>query len=55
MRAGTEVRIASATACGCETMITWEPSASVIVAPVRSAMERTTSAPAALSPLGTTA
>jgi hypothetical protein len=36
-------------------MITSEPSASAIVAPVRSAMERTTSAPAALSPLGTTA
>jgi NADPH:quinone reductase-like Zn-dependent oxidoreductase len=36
-------------------MITWEPSTSVIVAPARSAMERTTSAPAALPPLATTA
>ena len=36
-------------------MITWEPSASVISAPARSAMERTTSEPAALSPVATTA
>lgn len=36
-------------------MITCEPSASVIVAPARSAMERITSVPAALSPVATTA
>src|SRR3712207_6505076 len=36
-------------------MITCEPSTSVLVAPARSAMERTTSEPAALSPVGTTA
>jgi hypothetical protein len=36
-------------------MITCEPSASVIAAPARSAMEWTTSAPAALSPVATTA
>ena len=36
-------------------MITCEPSTSVIVAPARSAIERTTSAPAALSPVATTA
>ncbi len=36
-------------------MITWEPSTSVIVAPARSAIERTTSVPAALSPVATTA
>jgi hypothetical protein len=39
----------SVTASGCETMITWEPSTSVMVAPARSAIERTTSVPAALS------
>src|SRR5206468_2863837 len=37
------------------TMITCEPSASVMVAPARSAMERITSVPAALSPVATTA
>jgi hypothetical protein len=36
-------------------MITWEPSTSVIVAPARSAMDRMTSVPAALSPVGTAA
>ena len=36
-------------------MITWEPSTSVIVAPARSAIERITSVPAALSPVATTA
>ena len=36
-------------------MITCEPSASVMVAPARWAMERITSAPAALSPVATTA
>src|SRR3712207_4811112 len=36
-------------------MITWEPSASVIVAPARSAIERTASVPTTLSPVGTTA
>jgi hypothetical protein len=35
-------------------MITCEPSASAIVAPARSAMERITSVPAALSPVATT-
>ncbi len=42
------------TTCGCEIMITWEPSTSVIVAPARLAMERMTSLPAALSPVATT-
>src|SRR5258706_6796823 len=51
----TARRITSATTCGCEIMITWEPSTSVIVAPARWAMERMTSLPAALSPLATTA
>jgi hypothetical protein len=36
-------------------MITWDPSTSVIVAPARSAIERITSVPAALSPVATTA
>ena len=36
-------------------MITCEPSTSVMVAPARSAIERTTSVPAALSPVATTA
>jgi hypothetical protein len=36
-------------------MATCEASTSVILAPARSAMERTTSAPAALSPVATTA
>ena len=36
-------------------MITCEPSSSVIFAPARSAIERTTSVPAALSPVATTA
>src|SRR5215208_1652574 len=45
----------SVTVSGRETMITWEPSASVIVARARLAIERMTSAPAALSPVGTTA
>ena len=43
------------TACGWEIMITWDPSTSVIAAPARWAMERTTSLPAALSPVATTA
>ncbi|MBV9228327.1 MAG: hypothetical protein JOZ18_03360, partial [Chloroflexi bacterium] len=33
--AATALRITSVTACGCEIMITWEPSTSVIVAPAR--------------------
>ena len=37
------------TASGWEIMITWEPSISVILAPARCAIDRTTSAPAALS------
>src|SRR5262249_39547194 len=49
------VSITSVTACGWEIMITCDPSTSVIVAPARSAMERTTSVPAALSPVATTA
>ena len=36
-------------------MITCEPAISVISAPARSAIERTTSVPAALSPVATTA
>jgi hypothetical protein len=44
------------TTSGCDIMGTCEaPSTSVIVAPARSAIERTTSEPAALSPVGTTA
>ena len=43
------------TATGWETMITCEPSTSVMFAPARSAIERTRSAPAALSPVATTA
>jgi hypothetical protein len=45
--AAAAVRITSATTSGWETMITCEPSASVIVAPARSAIERTRSVPAA--------
>src|SRR3712207_7521547 len=45
----------SVTTCGCDTMITWEPSASVTAAPARAAMVRRTSLPAALSPVGMTA
>ncbi len=43
------------TARGRETMITCEPSSSVVRAPARCAMDRTMSAPAALSPVPTTA
>ena len=53
--AATASRITFVTASGCETMITCEPSTSVIFAPARSAIERTTSVPAALSPVATTA
>ena len=49
------VNITSATAAGWETMSRCEPSASVMVAPARSAMERVRSVPAALSPVATTA
>src|SRR6185295_13855066 len=41
--------ITSVTASGREIMITCEPETSVIVAPARSAIDRTTSVPAALS------
>src|SRR3954447_14438767 len=47
--------ITSMTACGCEIMITCEPSASAISAPARWAIDLTTSAPAAWSPVATTA
>src|SRR6266571_1255854 len=40
---------------GWEIMITCEPSTSTMSAPARRAIERTTSAPAALSPVATTA
>src|SRR5262249_20773561 len=53
--ASTAWRITAVTASGCEIMITCEPSTSVIFAPARSAIERVTSAPAALSPVATTA
>src|SRR4029453_9058810 len=43
------VRITPGATAGREIMITCEPSAWVMVAPARSAMERTTSVPAALS------
>src|SRR5215213_11510227 len=52
--AASAVMIVSATTCGCDIMITWEPSTSVIVAPARSAIERTASVPITLSPLATT-
>ena len=55
LTAAAASRITSVTASGCEIMITWEPSTSVILAPARSAIERTTSVPAALSPVATTA
>ena len=45
----------SVTAPGWEIMITCEPSSSTMSAPARSAIERMTSAPAALSPVATTA
>src|SRR5438445_1542868 len=48
-------RITSVTACGCETMITCEPLISTVLAPALLAIERITSAPAALSPAATTA
>jgi hypothetical protein len=43
----------SVMASGLEIMMTWEPSISVMVAPARSAKERTTSAPATLSAVPT--
>jgi len=49
------VRITSATASGRETMMTFEPSVSMVVAPACSAVERITSVPAALSRDATTA
>ena len=52
--APTASMITFVTASGCETMITWEPSSSLIVAPARSGIERTTPALAALSPDATT-
>src|SRR6476646_1404356 len=45
----------SVTACGWEIMITCEPSTSTMSAPARRAIDRTRSAPAALSPVATTA
>jgi len=53
--AASAFRITSVTAWGWEIMITCDPSISVMVAPARWAMERTTSAPAAVSPVATTA
>jgi hypothetical protein len=49
------VTMRSVTACGWEIMITCEPSTSTMSAPARRAIERTRSAPAALSPVATTA
>src|SRR6478609_10823788 len=49
------LRITSVTACGCEIMITCEPSISRSSAPARLAIESRTSEPAALSPVATTA
>jgi hypothetical protein len=43
----TALRIMYVTTWGCETMITHEPSTSVMVAPARCAMDRMTSAHAA--------
>jgi hypothetical protein len=45
----------SVTVCGWEIMITCEPSTSMMSAPARWASARTRSAPAALSPVATTA
>ena len=53
--AATAVRMTSVTAWGCEIMIAWDPSTSVIVAPARLAMKRTRSLPMVLSPVDTTA
>ena len=47
--------ITSVTVCGWEIMITCDPATSVIVAPARCACARTTSVPAALSSVATTA
>ncbi len=47
--------ITSVTASGWETMTTCEPATSVIMAPARCAIERVRSAPAARSPVATTA
>src|SRR5919197_5877979 len=55
LTAAAAVLITSATASGWEIMNTCEPSTSVMVAPARSACERITSVPAALSPVATTA
>jgi len=46
--------MSATTATGWETMIMCDPSASVMVALARSAMDRVTSAPATLSPVATT-
>ncbi len=43
------------TASGCEIMTTWEPSTSEMVAPARSAIDRTASVPIARSFVPTTA
>src|SRR3982751_4893144 len=48
-------RMTSATTSGWVTMTMCDDSASVMVAPARCAMRRTTSLPAALSPVATTA
>src|SRR6476469_3928103 len=48
-------RMCSLTTSGLEIMITCEPSTSTISAPARRACARTTSAPAVLSPVATTA
>src|SRR4029453_6887116 len=53
--AWTAFLITSATAWGCETMITCEPSTSVISAPARCAIDRTMSVPIVLSEVATTA
>ena len=49
LTAAAAVLITSATASGREIMITCEPSTSVMVATARSAIDRTTSVPAARS------
>src|SRR5262249_14881385 len=53
--AATALRMTSVTTWGCDIMITWEPPISVMVALARSAIQRTTSLPAAWSPVATTA
>src|SRR3954468_20993579 len=51
----TAARIASIVTCGCDTIETWEPATSLIVAPARSAMLRCVSGGMTRSSVPTTA